>query len=346
MNRDLNKPWIFDRDDLDPTDPNYKISRPYRIWHEYLKISPSFALAVKEHEYRIDNLSCTDKKRRSEGLERILELEREILLKRERLTLEENNQKPDDYKDVVKTYNGMAYGGWEFSAFTFKRWWLTHGADIFGHRHDPQPTSLLNVPHHAELDETEFKKSLETYLSDQRLYEGMPGFSIVAIPLNGDKKKIITSLNRLINEQPFEPIKKMGEPLFQLQKGKQLSKLSTGLRLLWLKALYPKLELWKLGLLAEVTLHKRYKILDPSITKHTDETKMLSENLATMTSHRLKESLIYMENAARGRFPCADESLLPAFNQKEILALVEERIRKIIKREDNIEKIFSRMDGH
>ena len=103
MNRDLNKPWIFDRDDLDPTDPNYKISRPYRIWHEYLKISPSFALAVKEHEYRIDNLSCTDKKRRSEGLERILELEREILLKRERLTLEENNQKPDDYKDVVKS---------------------------------------------------------------------------------------------------------------------------------------------------------------------------------------------------------------------------------------------------
>lgn len=333
-----NEPWIFDEDDLDIDDPNYKISRPYRIWHEYLRISPSFYFANRENEYRMDKLSLEDRQRTPEGqsVPPNYSIPEELLAK-VALTAEEKSLLPADYVDVVKTFNGMAYGGWDFM-FKFRTWWLKHAADIFGYRHDPSPISLISVPQDIELNETEFQKSFKEYLSEQRKNNGMHGFSLVAIPLNGDKKKIITSLNQLLQDQSIEPLKKKGEPLYQLQKGKQLAKIAIGLRLLWLKSLNPDLELWRLGIMAGVTKHKRYKILDPKISKHTEETKMLSENLATMTSHRLKEALIIMENAARGRFPCSDATLLPEFNHAKILNYVQKRIEERICHQEYIKK--------
>jgi hypothetical protein len=320
------EPWEFEKDDFEKSDPLYEITRPYRIWHEYLRLSPTFLLAAKEHEYQIENLSTADRKRSQEGLMQFSSCDREILAKR-KITIEEENRKPDDYAEVVNTFKQMAYGGWEFSNLSFRKWWLIQGADIFGHRHAPSPVSLFNVPHHSDLNKDEFNQVLDTYLNGQRKEDGMTGFALFAIPLSGDRKKILSALKDLINEDDITPIKKSGEALFQLQKGKQLAKLPKGLRLLFMRAMNPELELWRLGHMAGVSDKEDYVNLDPTLKHHTYKTQELSVNLGRMTLGNLKDAVIIMENAARGRFPCNDASLLPEFDQDEIIAQLKDSLK-------------------
>ena len=101
---------------------------------------------------------------------------------------------------------------------------------------------------------------------------------------------------------------------------KQLEKLNIGLRVLWTRALNPDLPLWKVGLKANIRKEKDgdgYKGIDPDLLKKTDKYKDQINNLETMTSRKLREALIIMENAARGRFPCNDPKLIPPFNKNE-----------------------------
>ena len=154
-----------------------------------------------------------------------------------------------------------------------------------------------------------------------------------AVPLTGDKKQLLSALKVLIDEQDIKPIQKTGEALFQLEKGKQLAKLPKGLRLLYMKAMHPELELWRLGHKAGVSDDKTYINLDPNLTHHTDQSKYLSEYLASMTSNRLREAVIIMENAARGRFPCTNASLLPKFDQDEMITLLKDSLKLRERRE-------------
>jgi hypothetical protein len=320
------EPWEFEKDDFEKSDPLYEITRPYRIWHEYLRLSPTFLLAAKEHEYQIENLSTADRKRSQEGLMELSSRDREMLAKR-KITIEEENRKPDDYAEVVNTFKQMAYGGWQFSDLSFRKWWLIQGADIFGHRHAPSPVSLFNVPHHTDLNKDEFNQVLDTYLNGQRKEDGMTGFALFAIPLSGNRNKILSTLKDLINEDDITPIKKSGEALFQLQKGKQLAKLPKGLRLLFMKAKNPELELWRLGHMAGVSDKEDYVNLDPTLKHHTDNTIEPSVNLGRMTHGNLKDAVIIMENAARGRFPCTDPSFLPKFDQDQMIALLKDSLK-------------------
>ena len=332
-------PWIFDKDDLDPSDPLYKISRPYRIWHEYLRISPTFAIAIKEYERNFNKLTELDLKRdvrfplhHDEGLQkRYLELRE--------LTNDERLRIPDDYEDVVKTYKAMALGGLKFEKEYFKRWWRLHAADIFGYRYAPSAASIINIPHHAAINKEEIIISLEKYESEQRLKYGNTGFALVAIPLTGNKNDVIASVNEIIKNEKFTPIQKKWEALYTLEKGKQLEKLNIGLRVLWTRALNPDLPLWKVGLKANIRKEKDgdgYKGIDPDLLKKPDKYKDQINNLETMTSRKLREALIIMENAARGRFPCTNPDLVslfdkdkdPPLDQNQMLELVRESITK------------------
>ena len=341
MNEIITKePWQYEKDDFEITDPLYEITRPYRIWHEYLRLSPTFLLAAKEHEFQIDKLSTADRKRSQEALTGLSTRDREIIKKR-KLTIEEENRKPDDYDEVVKTYKQMAYGGWEFSNLCFRKWWLMQGADIFGHRQEPTPVSLINAAHHADLNKNEFNEFLDSYLNGQRKEDGMTGFVLLAVPLSGDRKKLLSAVKDLIDEHDMTPIKKPGEALFQLQKGKQLAKLPKGLRLLFMKGLKPKLENWRLGHMARVSDEKAYVNLDPSLKHHTYKSKYYSEQLATTTCSRLAEAVIIMENAARGRFPCNDPRFLPKFDQDEMIALLKGSLKLRVQQEKSRLRIIN-----
>jgi hypothetical protein len=336
-------PWIFPKDDLKPTDPFYEVSRPYRIWHEYLRISPSFALAIKEYRYNLNALTELDLKRDPTVFKFAHPMD---LSYKPELTSDERLRIPDDYEEVVKTFKAMSYGGWDFSKSGFKSWWISHAADIFGYRYAPSAASIINVPHHAAINKEEIIKSLEKYESEQRLKNGNTGFALVAIPLTGNKNDVIASVNEIIKNEKFTPIQKKWEALYTLEKGKQLEKLNIGLRVLWTRALNPDLPLWKVGLKANIRTEKDgdgYKGINPDSPRQPEKYKDQISNLETMTSRKLREALIIMENAARGRFPCTNPDLVslfdkdkdPPFDQNQMLKLVGESITKRKKSEES-----------
>ena len=332
------EPWEFERDDLDPSDPIYKISRPYRIWHEYLRLSPTFAIAIKEYEGNIKKLTELDVKRNSDfPLQHYQDQHYELHEKRfynRILTSDEKLRIPDDYEDVVKTFKAMTKGGLGFRHDYFKRWWISHAADIFGYRHAPSAVSIINTPHNAPLNLDEIIEALNIYSLEDRLKDGNTGFALVAIPLTGNKQNVMASVNELFENEEFTPIQKKWEALYTLEKGKQLEKLNIGLWVLWTRALNPNLPLWKVGLKANIRKEKDgdgYKGIDPDLIRQPEKYKDQIYNLETMTSRKLKESLIIMENAARGRFPCTDPNLISTFKKDQMLELVRESIRRRIR---------------
>jgi hypothetical protein len=308
------EPWEIEDDDLDLSDPNYEISRPYRIWHEYLWLSPTFALAIKEYNLKPFKLTDEELKRSDPSIRENLDVYKK--LGPNALNDDELKLIPDDYTDVVKTFKIMAPGGWCFSPYRFKSWWNEHGADIFGYRINPSPVNLINIPHHSPVHTDQIIKSLYDYISVHRIKNANSGFALIAVPLTGNKKSIIASVSELIkNNKDFKPIIKPRETIVKLEKGMQLDKLAIGLRVLWIHALNPNLALWKVGLKAEITDNPKFTCINPDSPRQPEKYKDQISNLETMTSRKLREALIIMENAARGRFPCNDPNLLPLYNK-------------------------------
>ena len=308
------EPWEIEDDDLDLSDPNYEISRPYRIWHEYLWLSPTFALAIKEYNLKPFKLTDEELKRSDPSIRENMDVYKK--LGPNALNDDELKLIPDDYTDVVKTFKIMAPGGWCFSPYRFKSWWNEHGADIFGYRINPSPVNLINIPHHSPVHTDQIIKSLYDYISVHRIKNANSGFALIAVPLTGNKKSIIASVSELIkNNKDFKPIIKPRETIVKLEKGMQLDKLAIGLRVLWIHALNPKLALWKVGLKAEITDNPKFTCINPDSPRQPEKYKDQISNLETMTSRKLREALIIMENAARGRFPCNDPNLLPSYNK-------------------------------
>jgi hypothetical protein len=92
-----------------------------------------------------------------------------------------------------------------------------------------------------------------------------------------------------------------------------------GLRLLWFRAAKPNRELWRLG--AKAQLSDSYsKVLDPAAPRKAKDIIEMNDRL-TMSKitfravHRFEH---IVENAARGRFPCADPVEMARFNYPEI----------------------------
>ena len=294
--------WEFQMDDLDPSDSLYKISRPYRIWHEYLRVSPIFKLAIRSWYQDIP------KKGQTKSI----------------YTDEEQSRIPEDFGEIMTTYYRMFKSEGFTINTTYFEWWIEHGTQIFGYRYSPSPIILKKVSHGDRLYASEILNSLEEY-SLIRRENGRTGFALISVPLTGKKKDVLASINDLFVNSDFTPIK-TSKSLYTLEKGKQLDKLNIGLRVLWIAALNPHLELWRIGLLANITDNDEYTTLDINLSKHNDITKYKTEYLASMTSRKLNEAIIIMENAARGRFPCNNARLVPKFNKKEILELVRESI--------------------
>jgi hypothetical protein len=286
------EPWMPYTSDFVKNDFYYDVTRPYRIWYEYLRLSPTFALAEK---YLKTNGALTE---------------------------EESKQCPEDFlTSVVPTCSDMKLS---IGSYDFDIWWLRHGADLFGKRRlQAEPVNLMTSSHHSEIDEVEINMPFKRYLTDERPNNGNPGFMIVAIPLSGDKKTVIKSVQHLINTQEFLPLGMPGKKNYDFY-GERLREdvLPSNLRVLWHKALEPKLSLWKLGIKAKASDSWPYTDLNPE----TDAGTPASKVLASITSNKLKAAVIIMENAARGRFPYDKADLLPPIDQSKLISQVSKKL--------------------
>jgi hypothetical protein len=324
INKYEDKPWEFEVDEIDPfTSKNfYEKIQPYRILYEYLKLSPTFALAIKEDSYK-----------KPEGIEKYLREVKNKAVPEFTFTRNELTYLPLDYKDIVKTLNEQTKGGWDFSETGFRDWWCDIAIKIFDQGLIPPAIQLIKVPHHTPVDD---EKILEAWHRKSwfRLHKER-GFALIAVPLIGNKKNAMKSIDKMIQSKDFKPYAPPNKLFYKLEKGKQLEKLDIGLRVLWIAALEPELPLWKIGLLARITENTDYTDLDINLPKQSEDDKYKTEYLASMTSRKLKESLIIMENAARGRFPCNNPDCLSPFKKDKSNQIDIDKILKLVRKSMN-----------
>ena len=92
-----------------------------------------------------------------------------------------------------------------------------------------------------------------------------------------------------------------------------------GIRLLWFKAAKPNWELWRLG--AKAKLSDSYsEVLNPVAPRKAKDIIEMNDRLTMgkITFRAVHRFEHIAENAARGRFPCADPVDMSEFNYPEI----------------------------
>ncbi len=311
----------FFYDDHDNSNQFQIYTRPYRIWHEYLKLSPTFALAIEENKYR------TKKDYKAFNLHHALNSLNErndSFLDHSKLTIDQQKIIPTDFDVIVKTFWNITKGDRKFLNTPFYDWFTSYGRDAFESR-PPSAVSIINYGGRSNADE--IMERLHNYSRIRSVYNGID-IKLIAVPLIGKKSDLLTSINKLIKYKELKQLKRKENVLLKIQKGKQIAKLHIGLRVLITAALNPNLELWRISYLAGITKNKQYKRLNIYKSQQSKDLIELPEKLATMTSKRLKEAMIIMENAARGRFPCNKPDSTLNLKKDEMLKLVLESIKR------------------
>lgn len=260
---------------------------------EFLRISPSYELA---------------RKLRTEGL-----------------TKEEKKLLPKDFELVLKTYDDFG----DVSSIRFDEWWLTKGLYIYGTEFAKPRTRLIaNVVKDEEIDQN-FHRALDYHFEKIRPEEGKGPALILSVPLGINKRTVLAQISKLIDQSKVAiPVKakKSARPL----DAKRLRKdpLLTAVKVLWNKAKDPDIDLWRLGVLAEVS-KKHMNGLDPKAQKLTSKTTDQRMKMGILTSRALKKSKQICEQAARGKFPNSSPIDLPEFDWDEIYKkIVKARLTK------------------
>jgi len=285
------EPWRIPEAEFKPESIYYEMSKPYRLWFEYLRLSPTYWLAHKNHWlYKGD------------------------------LTKEERRTLPPDFDEVIKTYNrfGNVYGD------IFRTWWNNQGAYAFG-----APTSLNNVELVSKAWYGDHKSNIDKCFSDIQDYytKGAADFYfnshdilLVSIPKKGKKSDLKKQLEQLIDENCYDILEMSKDSqqnednrIYKLHGERFRLKASiTGLRLLWTKAQYRNLESWQIGALADISkIHKFTNIKKPP---KNDKERQDRITLGALTNRKIKSALVVMENAARGKFSCNDDVVVPEIN--------------------------------
>lgn len=236
----------------------------HQYWFEYLKLSPSYALAKK---YRQGKLTSQEKKRL-----------------------------PKDFANVLKVYDDFG----DVHQQLFKPWWIERGLSLMGTpTKQPTPQIITTLSANSKKNDLDI---LNKYVSNDWKEIGQPNALVLAIPLNIKRSRLIKEITQILSDsisnKPIQPHAK-----YQLlQKKTHLNSLKVGIKVLWLRALRPEADLWRIG--AEAGVSKTYsKEVDPKSTKKTTITSQARQMLTIMTSRALLNSTIVAENAARGIFP-------------------------------------------
>jgi hypothetical protein len=265
---------------------HYEKCRPYRLWYEYLRLSPIYHQAHKMRTYKGG------------------------------LTKEEIKALPDDFDKVLETYDrfGNVY------KFPFRMWWTDSTgigkAYLFG-----QPSQKTRAYPMTYVPQDYIMNSDSCNESIARYGKNNSNFMVLAIPLNASRAEILRAVSEEIDDEYLNPPK----AIYSLHGERfHYETVSTSLRLLLMKASDPKLSLWKLGVKAGVS--EKYSDLDITVTRIPHNMVEATQVLENITCRMLSNSLLIMENAARGKFPCKDKVAIPKINYRYMWQCMRRRL--------------------
>ena len=278
-------PWVLRGGDFSKPGWHSQPTAAYQLMFEFLRVSPSYELARKE---------------RTTGLSK-----------------EEKTALPDDFEQVLKTYDLIG----DVNCVLFRTWWLKRGLKVFGNPYSkPDIHEIAVMPAGSDMDTKKVLNSLQTDFSDKRRDEGLTASLLISLPLDLKTNEILRKVRKLLNAYKDRDVGAPSPPKIKLM-GKRFhaNPMFKGLRLLWFRAAKPNWELWRLG--AKAQLSDSYsKVLDPAAPRKPKDAIEMDDRI-TMSKitfravHRFEH---IAENAARGKFPCADSVALSEFNYPEI----------------------------
>ena len=264
-------PWDVRPQDFSKPGWHARPTVGYELMFEYLRLSPSYALARKATE--------------------------------QGLTADERAAVPTDFEDVLHTYGLLG----DVQKVLFRAWWLKRGLKIFGNPSTKPKVHLLDsLPSGKDADIADIAAGLGNYLTDTRRSEGLNAALLVSIPLGMRRRELHRHINALLAKHTVGDDALSQKPQIKLM-GRRLRKtvLVNGLRLLWFRAAKPKWEYWRLGAKARLsrTYSKQLNFNGPRKPINAIE-QVIRETMTKMTYRALIKFETIAENAARGRFPC------------------------------------------
>lgn len=233
------------------------------LWFEFLLFSPSYELARK---HRAGTLADGDRARL-----------------------------PADFDAVLAVYDDLG----DVLRITFDDWWRERGIRLFGYQGEQPRVGVIDVlfrENPAQI-ETLLVRGAE-YIKERWNEQGQPPSAIVSIPLGLTKAQMALHL-----EYALAPYKEQLSYLTQQppkyglhRKKRDLNSLLRYMKCLLIKATFPELKLYQVGVVAElsVTYSSRVDQEDAVEDRHA---------LKILTSRAISRGLMIAENAARGIFP-------------------------------------------
>ena len=277
------QPWQLTPADFQQPEVYAKHDWRYQMFFEYLRLSPSYAVA----------LSCES----LEALERELgDVERAALVWKTK----------EDMGDVYSTI--------------FKLWWNERGLDAFGvHAQRPTVVTLAHLPPRARNKSIQQRagESLEKFLSDRFERQGRPDSILFSIPLGQKTSITVRQLKKALTRirGKYDPIDPPAKYKFVKNK-MRMDRAKAGYHLVNYRAAKPDEELWRAATRARIS--KDHGHLDPNGSKKRAEDGHARRMLTIMASRLYRETLILAENAAIGKFPCLDPIDILKFDLREL----------------------------
>ncbi len=266
-------PWHLRTTDFFKPGLHAEPTLAFELMFEFLRLSPSYELARKS----------------SEGL----------------LTEAEKLRLPKDFDQVMETYRLLG----DVQRILFRQWWIKYGLKVFGNPHDkPKVHKIVALKGGVDIASKDISPALKDYLLDIRKSEGLVESVLIALPVQLKRADLMKQIGVIIDELKADTSPSKKQPTLKLY-GKRLRKkeLMNGLRLLWFRAAKPKWEYWRLGTSSKFS--KSYAAtLNPNSERKTSNSleSYDREMMTKITGRALRKFELIAENAARGRFPCAE----------------------------------------
>jgi len=294
----------------------YGIKEYVAVMIEFLKISPSYALA---------DLIIKRKLNTNDQHKLIIKLYQKN--KNTPLSNAGIKELITDFSRVLSTY--ALYG--DITKISFDDWWKKTGLDLYGIEHRrPSVRKIAGITKNESID-IHFHRALDDYFIKHRPIEGNPHVLILGIPLGLPKRLLFKQITRYIDEANIPVIsrsKKGKKPL--AAKRLRYKPLMQILKLISFKALAPNKPQWQLAVAlnlspansGEQDLHK---------FKATKNNVNHRYKLNVISSRMLTKGKLIAENAARDIFPSYTNISLPYFDYQEIAKRQNIKVLKGIK---------------
>lgn len=292
--------WEREKYDLHHYHRHYEASRPFMLWLEYLRLSPSIALA---HAF------STQPKKFSARIGKKL---------------------PEDFDQVLKIYKDFRMQYVLMSHLGNGSWWSNFSEELFGFPFlPPSATSIVEIDVDRITDQSSYINRFQYFLENDLNEPNCRNLNhlVISVPLTGDKATILRQISNLLPPEKLKPVQSHSRGIYSLSGQRvHLDPLRVGLRMLWLKAKEPNIAKWRLGIKAGVS--DTYKHLDPNSKTLPPEQTEARRNLCISTNRSFRNALLIMENAARGRFPCTDKIDIEEMDFTELNNRLKKRLRE------------------